>query len=214
MFIEDYIMIKQLEVEKVLRRRIVGLGTVEFLIQWKGLPFSKNTWKEKNDLNISDQKLIDLYELEFNEIQKKSSLNIESMSNILSQSQTLNQFKPNNQLMIQPLKQTKTIPLQVNIDESFDMKAIPEKLKRIAAIGHKMYFVVQWKVNDTDMNDNNNNNNLLKDSMVSYQLMRETYPYLVIEFFERRLKLGNSIVNINHNKSEYLIVKPVKNKSQ
>lgn len=72
------------------------------------------------------------------------------------------------------------------------MKKEPEKLIKMKTVNNNLFFVVRWKDSE--------------ETEETYKFIRDNFPYLLISFFERRIKLGDNYIQYNSQTNEYKFI--------
>lgn len=74
---------------------------------------------------------------------------------------------------------------QKKITKEFKIERTPEKLIQLKGKNKNLFFVVKWK-------------DQAEKTTEKYSFIRENYPYLLISFYEQRIRLNNKMIRINN----------------
>jgi len=181
-------------VEKIVDRRVMKGGKIEYFLKWKGYDDSQNTWEPKDNLDCPE--LIRDFEAKRKakeEAKQKESKagpksskrkNDDAESSVKADSSDddapVQKRKPPG---IKPSKNNATKSNKENRDSDdeieegktgFDMGYIPEKIIGATDQDGQLLFLVQWKGKN-------------KAQLVASKIARKHCPDLVIDFYEARL---------------------------
>lgn len=171
-------MIQGDKIEKILDKKINNDCSISYLIKWVGYSDELNSWEPYEKLT-SSLPLIQDFEFQFNFIQKHNCIN-KLKNNQINGNNNDNKSKP-------ATKKKKGNQTKKNRD-----KNVPEKLIKIQAENNNLFFCVEWS----------NKNQTLE----SYKWVRDNYPYLLISFFEGKIKLDNYSIHYNKDTNEYQLI--------
>lgn len=159
---------EEYSVEKVVDKRIVKHGKVEYLLKWKGYPEEENTWEPVEHLDCPA--LIAAFEenLKRKKSEKKeedsSSKKKRTNTSVSSSPAVLNSKKHKSDDSSEP--------------KGFDRKLQPEKIIGATESNGMLKFLMKWK-------------NYEEPEMVAAKDANVKCPQLVIDFYEERLTWHN-----------------------
>lgn len=198
------------EVERVIKKKVEE-GKTYYLIKWKNYSENEMTWEPMENLfSIFD--LIDTFE----EQQKKlrypnyemdqSEKGDESYDSSLAEidmkkrrrkrkrRRTKSKFvveKPNHKRI--PIEEHKKEILQEHLkgDITFDT---PHKVKNVKIQNGRLVFNICWQSRSDGATP--------YDELVSHDILREKFPYLLLDFYEERLMYGSKKLNVKNKSNE------------
>lgn len=155
---------EEYSVEKVVNKRVLKNGKVEYLLKWKGYPEEENTWEPVENLDCPA--LIAQYE----ESIKKSEKSKKPVDDVINKSK-----RPSSSPATNSKKSKTSDSSELN---GFDRKLEPEKIIGATESNGVLKFLMKWK-------------NLDEPEMVYAKDANVKCPQLVIDFYEERLTWHN-----------------------
>lgn len=155
---------EEFSVEKVLDRRIVKGGKVEYFLKWKGYSNDENTWEPEENLDCPD--LI----AQFEEQRKKK----EAAASGKRSYEEKEQKKRKSTSTPTPTQAKKKSGVEDKKLEGFDRNLEPERIIGATDSSGELMFLMKWKgTDDADL--------------VPARIANEKCPQIVIKFYEERL---------------------------
>uniref|UniRef100_A0A915DCU5 Chromo domain-containing protein n=1 Tax=Ditylenchus dipsaci TaxID=166011 RepID=A0A915DCU5_9BILA len=144
-------------VERVVDKRILKNGTVEYLLKWKNFEESDNTWEPEENLNCA-QLIAD-----FNQRYNASSKPVKSEDNhSLVDEKFIQETSPQKE------------PTASRTSYLNERKMIPDKILGATKVNADIFFLVKYR-------------NKESAEPVHMKVAYEKFPKLVIEFYEKRI---------------------------
>ncbi|XP_014218726.1 chromobox protein homolog 1 [Copidosoma floridanum] len=154
---------EEYSVEKVLDRRVVKGGKIEYYLKWKGYSNEENTWEPEENLDCPD--LI----AQFEEQRKKKEAAASSKSKVDDK-----ELKKRKSSSTPTPTQPKKKVVEDKKPEGFDRGLEPERIIGATDSSGELMFLMKWKgTDDADL--------------VPARDANEKCPQIVIRFYEERL---------------------------
>ncbi|KAG8312351.1 chromobox protein homolog 1-like isoform X2 [Homalodisca vitripennis] len=176
---------EEYSVEKVLDKRAVRGGRVEYFLKWKGYPDNENTWEPLDNLDCPD--LIQEFEeslkrkVKDEKLSPSPSPNKKKRTNLQATPSTSKEVKKEkdddsgcSSKTNKPKKAEKESLNDVEVPKGFDRKLEPEKIIGATDSSGELMFLMKWKGTD-------------EADLVPAKQANVRCPQIVIQFYEERL---------------------------
>lgn len=165
---EEYI------VEEILEKRINRLGKTEYLVKWEGYKVSESTWEPIENLENSQDLILDFEERDAIKKREKEKNNDNATNNNVMNGDVNTKESNNNNNSLN--KQDHIIIRDIEDN-------MPKKIKSVKKIDGELFSLVEWE---------ERSDGLTPDvAYIPSMILRTLNPKLLIEFYESKIKFVN-----------------------